>query len=183
MVDPYIEIEEKNLTQDDIMYIKDNIIYIIGEIRYLYSLKYKEFLKYKTFNVLFQKYYNQLIRSKDELNQDYDEFEENFINFVKLEKSENIVKKILDFIMKNQDVIINIITIIIRFVEFKKKILLILNNFTTLKSYVELKSGEIKHINQEGFVISFTDGRVTKLVDREEFSYLNFSQDVVKGWK
>ena len=132
--------------------------------------------------MLFQKYHNKIIREKRDLNYN---FNENFIEFVKLEKtpkSPTIIQNILDFIIKNQDVIILIINIIIQLAKLKKTLSSTLDEFTTFKSYVELKTGEIKHINQEGFAISTPNGEIIKLVDREEFSYLNFSSDVIKGW-
>ena len=46
-----------------------------------------------------------------------------------------------------------------------------------------MKEGGLRDTNQEGFAVSDIDGNVVKLVDRQEFSWSNFSPEVQKGWE
>ena len=50
------------------------------------------------------------------------------------------------------------------------------------ETYLKMKEGGLRTTNQEGFAISDMDGNVVKLVDRNEFSWSNFSPEVQKGW-
>ena len=53
-----------------------------------------------------------------------------------------------------------------------------------VKTFLQMKSGDLKVTGHEGFVaIDKTGTNSVKLVDRMEFSYANFSDDVVKGWE
>lgn len=49
-----------------------------------------------------------------------------------------------------------------------------LNKIDSLKSFLEVKPGEYKVTNPEGFV-AITDGRAVKFVDRLTFSAANFN--------
>ena len=63
--------------------------------------------------------------------------------------------------------------------------LIIINKLSVLNkisTFVKTKSG-FKVTNAEGFVaIDRMEGGAVKLVDRLEFSYNNFSPDIIKGW-
>lgn len=57
-----------------------------------------------------------------------------------------------------------------------------LNVLNKIGTFVKTKSG-FKVTNAEGFVaIDRMEGGAVKLVDRLEFSYNNFSPDIIKGW-
>ena len=67
----------------------------------------------------------------------------------------------------------------------KAKILLVrkLNQISELDTFVRTKDG-FRVTSPEGFVaVDSLGGNAVKLVDRMEFSYTNFSPDVVKGWQ
>ena len=52
-----------------------------------------------------------------------------------------------------------------------------------VKTFLKTSDGW-KVTGQEGFVaIDRTGTKAVKLVDRLEFSYANFSNDVIKGWQ
>ncbi len=56
-----------------------------------------------------------------------------------------------------------------------------ISNNTPMSVWVEFKDGRFKSTQHEGYVLS--DGSdVYKLVDREQFSYYNFSPDILRGW-
>ena len=58
-----------------------------------------------------------------------------------------------------------------------------LNRLGTLDTFVKTRNG-YKTTGQEGYVaIDTLGGDAVKLVDRMEFSYNNFSPDIVKGWE
>lgn len=56
-----------------------------------------------------------------------------------------------------------------------------LNKLNGLKTFLKTDKGYIP-TGQEGFAASDADGNIIKLVSRLEFSYSNFSKDVIKGW-
>jgi len=67
-------------------------------------------------------------------------------------------------------------------VDAKMIILAKLNKLNDMSLFVRTRNG-FKVTNTEGYVaIDHLTGGALKLVDRMEFSYLNFSPDVVKGW-
>ena len=64
----------------------------------------------------------------------------------------------------------------------KLKLINKLNSINNIDSFVQTKQG-YKVTGAEGFVaIDELGGDAVKLVDRLEFSYNNFSADVLKGW-
>lgn len=64
----------------------------------------------------------------------------------------------------------------------KLKLINKLNRLSNLETFVKTRNG-FKVTGQEGYVaIDTLGGDAVKLVDRMEFSYNNFSPDIVKGW-
>ena len=64
----------------------------------------------------------------------------------------------------------------------KLKLINKLNNLKRIDTFVKTSNG-FKTTGHEGFVaIDKLGGKAVKIVDRLEFSYNNFSKDVVKGW-
>lgn len=53
-----------------------------------------------------------------------------------------------------------------------------------VKTFLQMANGDLKVTGHEGFVaIDKTGTNSVKLVDRMEFSYANFSDEVIKGWQ
>jgi len=73
--------------------------------------------------------------------------------------------------------LINILT------DLKNKFISKLNNISKFDTYLNMKNGELRKTGQEGFAVSDNSGNIVKFVDRSEFSYANFSPDVIKGWE
>jgi len=64
----------------------------------------------------------------------------------------------------------------------KLKLINILNRLNKLDTFVKTRNG-FKTTGQEGYVaIDRLGGDAVKIVDRLEFSYNNFSPNVLKGW-
>lgn len=64
----------------------------------------------------------------------------------------------------------------------KLKLINSLNNLQNVKTFVKTRNG-FKVTGAEGFVaIDKLGGDAVKIVDRMEFSYNNFSPDILKGW-
>ena len=58
-----------------------------------------------------------------------------------------------------------------------------LNKLNSLSTFARTSNG-FKTTGVEGYVaIDHLSGGALKLVDRLEFSYLNFSPDILKGWQ
>jgi len=68
-------------------------------------------------------------------------------------------------------------------VDAKELIISKLDELKQLDTFVITKNG-FKVTGQEGYVaIDDAGGSVLKLVDRLEFSYNNFSPEIIKGWQ
>jgi hypothetical protein len=65
-------------------------------------------------------------------------------------------------------------------VDAKLLIIKKLNNAAKLKTFLKTSNG-YKLTGEEGYV-AVSNGNAVKLVDRLEFSYANFSDDIIKGW-
>ena len=64
----------------------------------------------------------------------------------------------------------------------KLKLINILNKMAKVKTFVKTRNG-YKVTGEEGYVaIDKLGGDAVKIVDRMEFSYNNFSKDILKGW-
>ena len=64
----------------------------------------------------------------------------------------------------------------------KLKLINILNKLGSIDTFLKTKNG-YKTTGQEGYVaIDTLGGDAVKIVDRMEFSYANFSPDILKGW-
>ena len=71
---------------------------------------------------------------------------------------------------------------ILRISELKHLFLEKLNDIGKFQTFLKMKEGGTRKTGQEGFAVSDINGNVIKLVSRPEFSYANFSGDVLKGW-
>ena len=64
----------------------------------------------------------------------------------------------------------------------KLKLINILNRLSNVKTFLKTSKG-YKVTGEEGYVaIDRLGGDAVKIVDRMEFSYANFSPDILKGW-
>ena len=65
----------------------------------------------------------------------------------------------------------------------KLKLINILNKYNSVDTFLKTKNG-YKTTGQEGYVaIDTLGGDAVKIVDRMEFSFANFSPDILKGWQ
>jgi hypothetical protein len=64
----------------------------------------------------------------------------------------------------------------------KLKLINTLNKLSNVNTFLKSKNG-YQTTGQEGYVaIDKLGGDAVKIVDRMEFSYANFSPDILKGW-
>jgi len=64
----------------------------------------------------------------------------------------------------------------------KMKLINILNKLNNVQTFLKTKRG-YRTTGQEGYVaIDKLGGDAVKIVDRMEFSYANFSPNILKGW-
>jgi hypothetical protein len=65
----------------------------------------------------------------------------------------------------------------------KLKLINILDRYNKVNTFLKTKNG-YKTTGQEGYVaIDKLGGDAVKIVDRMEFSYANFSPEILKGWQ
>lgn len=100
------------------------------------------------------------------------------------QKQEDIRKKILSFFAHHdQNQIVAIFDLVNLLVEAKKMIIEKMNQAGHINTFLRTTNG-FKVTGVEGFVaIDHLTGGAVKIVDRMEFSYSNFSPDILKGWQ
>ena len=147
-------------------------------LKILRSDKYNELTAYKTFNRLFQQYHNKMIKDGEKLY--FDKFVKNFTEFVKSKESLGISEKIHRMCIDYEKELRIIFFLIFLISNIKEMLIEKLNDYSKYKSYIEYKYKN-KPIKQEGFVFSTPD-IVVKIVDRQEFSTLNFDNNIKRGW-
>ena len=105
----------------------------------------------------------------------------------KTEKGKSVQKKKLEqllsfFSNENKKSLQNIFELQKVIVLAKLKLINILNKLNNVDTFLKTKQG-YKTTDHEGFVaIDKLGGDAVKIVDRLEFSYANFSPDILKGW-
>lgn len=109
------------------------------------------------------------------------------INKRKTEKGKNVQKAKLNAILtffsdKNKESLIHMFDLQKNIVLAKLKLINNLNKLSKIKTFVKTNNG-YKVTGEEGYVaIDKIGGDAVKIVDRMEFSYNNFSPDILKGW-
>ena len=84
--------------------------------------------------------------------------------------------------MKNKQSLIKMFDLQKIIVLAKLKLINILNKLNNAKTFVKTRKG-YRTTGQEGYVaIDKLGGDAVKIVDRMEFSYNNFSPNILKGW-
>ena len=167
------------------------------------SAEYKNLILNEDFISYFKMYQNYIIKEKcSGLN--VEEFmtfiSHKFDKEVESRKSDKgkiaVIQKcneLLTLVKVSEHIIKLMMIQINNFTAIKEIFLLKLNEYTIFDTYLKyvqgkfdtfekMKNGEFRKTGQEGFALSDKDGNVIKLVDREEFSYANFSPNVLKGW-
>ena len=85
----------------------------------------------------------------------------------------------LEYLEKNEQNFIAMLTLYIKIIECKDLVMEQLDHLETFKTYVQTDMG-YKVTNPEGYVLHH-NGDMIKLVNRIEFSYINFT--LAKSWK
>ena len=85
----------------------------------------------------------------------------------------------LEYLEKNEQNFIAMLTLYIKIIECKDLVMEQLDHLETFKTYVQIDMG-YKVTNPEGYVLHH-NGDMIKLVNRIEFSYINFT--LAKSWK
>ena len=67
-------------------------------------------------------------------------------------------------------------------VEIKEAVIKKMNKLGSFRTLISTLDRGYLPVGQEGFAINDSEGNIHKLVSRLEFSFNNFSKDVVKGW-
>jgi hypothetical protein len=89
---------------------------------------------------------------------------------------------VLKKVFQNTEDLVIIFKLMNLLVQAKQMVINKLNRTSSIDTFLRTKKG-IRATNQEGFVaIDRLTGGAVKLVDRMEFSYSNFSPEVLKGW-
>ena len=88
------------------------------------------------------------------------------------------------FSASNKRSLVNMFELQKNIVLAKLKLINKLNSISSFDTFVQTKTGYKVKTGAEGFVaIDKLGGDAVKLVDRLEFSYNNFSPDILKGWE
>lgn len=91
-------------------------------------------------------------------------------------------KQIIDRIDDLYQTLQTVISLLYKTKQIKNIFIKKLNHIGKFEKYLETKEGKFESTSEEGFAVSDINGNIVKLVDREQFSYANFSPDIIKGW-
>lgn len=200
MIDPYIKYIKGiiEFTDDE----SDEIEKLISELKRTKNLidnnldGYSSICDNKELVSLFLIFCNSLIKTNSSLLSG--EFNDNLIRFIRdrylkeeeKKKTEAGKKSIMDKaqnlifqIEKNKESMELIVLSMGYISDIKQLILKKLDSVGKFKTYLKIRGGDIRKTGQEGFAVSDKNGNVVKLIDRKEFSWSNFSPDVLKGWE
>jgi hypothetical protein len=103
----------------------------------------------------------------------------------KTEKSKTaLVEKLNKLIsdIENNDILKHLIELILEITNIKHMFIKKLNNIGKFETFLQTRSRKYITTGDEGFAVSDMHGNIVKLVDRYEFSYANFSPNILKGW-
>lgn len=90
----------------------------------------------------------------------------------------------LELLESRKDTLLTMLDLMKDIAEVKDMFVDKLNHFGMFETfYKTMSDGAFHRTGQEGFVISDTIGNSLKLINRAEFSHLNFSPDTENGWK
>jgi nicotinic acid mononucleotide adenylyltransferase len=185
------------LTAEETQFVEDKL----NQAKKIYSSVGKDVLNYISendeINLLLNTFENDVIKKRHQQIQDPKKYAEDLVKWVDERYQAEIDSKKTDkgkasrqqkkdavlqfFSEENMKQLISVFTIQKLLVEVKNLFLQKLNSFGP-ETFLQLISNEYKPTSQEGFVVSDVQGNVYKFVDRLEFSYSNFSQNVLKGW-
>ena len=91
-------------------------------------------------------------------------------------------EKVMKFFINDKQKIVEIFKLMNLMVDAKQTLITKMNQIGSMKTFVRTRNG-FKVTGVEGFVaIDRMSGSAVKLVDRLEFSRLNFSPEILKGW-
>lgn len=157
--------------------------------------EYKEIIYNSDFLTLFTMFQNSLIKKNKHIETPEDFIEElvYFVNDkykreIALRKSpkgkavwEEKLNSTLN-IIENNDCLHVVIETIQLLTALKLLFIKKLNNINSFETFLLNKDRKNIHTGDEGFAVSDIYGNVVKLVDRYEFSFANFSPNILKGW-
>jgi hypothetical protein len=198
MTDPYIPSFAGivTFTEEESEYFKQFIEKIDKTSKTLiFNPEYQKILDNNEFVSLFTIFQNSLIKNNIRVDSPavfIDKFKEFLINRfqkeINVKKSENskaiLVEKLSNFInlIENNKVVYNITSLILEITKVKHMFIEKLNNIGKFETFLQTRSKKYITTGDEGFAVSDMHGNIVKLVDRYEFSYANFSPNILKGW-
>lgn len=91
-------------------------------------------------------------------------------------------KRVLSKVFSNTTDLHNLFTFMNLIIEAKQLIIAKMNKASNMRMFLKTRNG-FRVTNPEGFVAIDRLGGAVKLVDRLQFSYANFSPEVLKGWQ
>jgi hypothetical protein len=199
MTDPYIAslAGYVTLTDDERKVIKEKLLKINKTSNTLIkSENYKKIISNEKLISLFNIYQNSLIRQNIRIT-DSEKFIEGFKTFIEKRYKKEIdskktddakvkykaeMKNLISIIDENQDTFKTIVILMMIIRKLKNVFIKKLNNIGKFSTFLKTNKGKYIITGDEGFAVSDIHGNIVKLVDRYDFSYANFSPDIVKGW-
>jgi len=197
MTDPYIASMAGivTLTDEENSYFEEQISELESVAKnFGQTGEYNKIISNTDFTTLFTTFQNSLIR-RDVRVKDNEQFLSELSNFInqRFEKEIEAKKtpKAKEALVEKQHQMITIAeseelktisSIIMEITKLKNLFIKKLNNINKFETFLETKEGKYISTGEEGFAVSDIDGNIVKLVDRYEFSFANFSPNIVKGW-
>ena len=200
MTDPYIKSFAGivTFTEEESLHVEDTMEKLLDISKnFKTGDVYKNILESKDIISYFTIFQNSLVRANTQMTNP-DGFFGEFVEFLQnkasvavekmkspagKEKKELYFAEMIDRVQQNKDEWYLVIHSIMEITKLKNMFVKKLSNLGEFQTYLKMKEGGLRGTNQEGFAVSDIDGNVVKLVDRNEFSWSNFSPAVQKGWE
>ena len=198
MTDPYIHsiAGKVTLTEYENEEIIEKLRLIEINAKFLNNKpEYKEIIYNSEFLTLFTMFQNYQIK-KNRITETPEDFIDEFVYFItdkytkeitlrKSEKGKEVWRQKLNSVfkvIKDNDCLSVVVETVQLITELKLIFIKKLNNINTYETFLLTKDKKYIRTGDEGFAISDMYGNVVKLVDRSEFSFANFSNNILKGW-
>ena len=179
------------MTEEETSYVANLLSTAQNMLKNIDKKSYEALISNKEFSLMFKIYVNQLVKSGKGVAA-LAQTAKGFIDYYRQRKIEEIgtlktekaktakknkIKANLKFLMENRNTFIQVISLFRTFTEIKNIFLGKLNTIEQMHTFIEDGEG-FKVISQEGFVaIDHVTGSAIKLVDRLNFSRLNFAKN------
>ena len=195
LIDPYIKFPILDISFEESEKVKTLISDIKHKIKKIDSTSYNMLTNDSEFVKLFISFENSLIKNRRHLESTNAMNVLKYFNKFIIEKYKNEEQKLVTQKAKNSIQIKSNETLnktkniaLLDIIEIMKNITILKHMFikkikiNSFETFLQTVDNKLIHTENEGFAISDKNGNAIKLINRHNFSFANFSNNIKKGW-